>query len=131
MPQLQMRKKLYISSQTISEPLRLGHKELGLNKMPEISPSPARPGTRNKNSSDARYWVLADFFFFFPIMLNLHREKLYEEKLLQQKQELKQLHEERQRLIEIQGQIQDLQWACPDLQVLHTGHRVERDRSVN
>uniref|UniRef100_A0A665TA28 Pericentriolar material 1 n=1 Tax=Echeneis naucrates TaxID=173247 RepID=A0A665TA28_ECHNA len=42
--------------------------------------------------------------------------KLYEEKLLQQKQELKQLHEERQRLIEIQGKIQDLQWACPDLQ---------------
>ncbi|XP_023273199.1 pericentriolar material 1 protein isoform X2 [Seriola lalandi dorsalis] len=44
------------------------------------------------------------------------REKLYEEKLLQQKQELKQLHEDRQRLIEIQGKIQDLQWACPDLQ---------------
>ncbi|XP_040892859.1 pericentriolar material 1 protein isoform X3 [Toxotes jaculatrix] len=44
------------------------------------------------------------------------REKLYKEKLLQQKQELKQLHEERQRLIEIQGKIQDLQWACPDLQ---------------
>uniref|UniRef100_A0A8D2ZGA6 Pericentriolar material 1 n=1 Tax=Scophthalmus maximus TaxID=52904 RepID=A0A8D2ZGA6_SCOMX len=44
------------------------------------------------------------------------REKLYEEKLLQQKQELQQLHEERQRLFEIQGKIQDLQWACPDLQ---------------
>uniref|UniRef100_A0A8C4IH93 Pericentriolar material 1 n=1 Tax=Dicentrarchus labrax TaxID=13489 RepID=A0A8C4IH93_DICLA len=44
------------------------------------------------------------------------REKLYEEKLRQQKQELKQLHEERQRLIKIQGKIQDLQWACPDLQ---------------
>ncbi|XP_034404545.1 pericentriolar material 1 protein isoform X3 [Cyclopterus lumpus] len=44
------------------------------------------------------------------------REKLYEEKLRQQKLELKQLHEERQRLIEIQGKIQDLQWACPDLQ---------------
>uniref|UniRef100_A0A1A7Z522 Pericentriolar material 1 n=1 Tax=Iconisemion striatum TaxID=60296 RepID=A0A1A7Z522_9TELE len=44
------------------------------------------------------------------------REKLYEEKLRQQKQELKQLHEERQRLMEIQGKIQDLQWACPDLQ---------------
>uniref|UniRef100_A0A3P8UI04 Pericentriolar material 1 n=1 Tax=Cynoglossus semilaevis TaxID=244447 RepID=A0A3P8UI04_CYNSE len=44
------------------------------------------------------------------------REKLYEEKLLQQKQERKQLHEERQRLREIQGKIQDLQWACPDLQ---------------
>uniref|UniRef100_UPI0037E9A1CA pericentriolar material 1 protein n=1 Tax=Semicossyphus pulcher TaxID=241346 RepID=UPI0037E9A1CA len=44
------------------------------------------------------------------------REKLYEEKLRQQKQELKQLHEERQRLVEIQGKIQDLQWACPDLQ---------------
>ncbi|CAJ1052553.1 pericentriolar material 1 protein isoform X4 [Xyrichtys novacula] len=44
------------------------------------------------------------------------REKLYEEKLRQQKQELKQLHEERQRLNEIQGKIQDLQWACPDLQ---------------
>uniref|UniRef100_A0A672ZJA8 Pericentriolar material 1 n=1 Tax=Sphaeramia orbicularis TaxID=375764 RepID=A0A672ZJA8_9TELE len=46
----------------------------------------------------------------------LHREKLYVEKLRQQKQELKQLHEERQRLIEIQGKIQDLQWACPDIQ---------------
>uniref|UniRef100_A0A3B4B5G1 Pericentriolar material 1 protein C-terminal domain-containing protein n=1 Tax=Periophthalmus magnuspinnatus TaxID=409849 RepID=A0A3B4B5G1_9GOBI len=45
------------------------------------------------------------------------REKLYEEKLRQQKEELKQLHEERQRLMEIQGKIQDLQWACPDLQV--------------
>ncbi|KAM7009042.1 pericentriolar material 1 protein isoform 14-T14 [Tautogolabrus adspersus] len=44
------------------------------------------------------------------------REKLYEEKLRQQKQELKQLHEERRRLIEIQGKIQDLEWACPDLQ---------------
>uniref|UniRef100_A0A8C7Z2R3 Pericentriolar material 1 n=1 Tax=Oryzias sinensis TaxID=183150 RepID=A0A8C7Z2R3_9TELE len=44
------------------------------------------------------------------------REKLYEEKLRQQKEELKQLHEERQRLIEIQNKIQDLQWACPDLQ---------------
>jgi len=51
-----------------------------------------------------------------------HREKLYEEKLRQQRLELKQLHEERQRLVEIQGKIQDLQWACPDLQVLHT-HR--------
>ncbi|XP_034043599.1 pericentriolar material 1 protein isoform X2 [Thalassophryne amazonica] len=44
------------------------------------------------------------------------REKLYEEKLHQQKVELKQLQEERQRLIEIQGKIQDIQWACPDLQ---------------
>uniref|UniRef100_A0AAQ4PK32 Pericentriolar material 1 n=1 Tax=Gasterosteus aculeatus aculeatus TaxID=481459 RepID=A0AAQ4PK32_GASAC len=46
----------------------------------------------------------------------LGAEKLYEEKLRQQKQELMQLHEERQRLIDIQGKIQDLQWACPDLQ---------------
>ncbi|KAL2098044.1 hypothetical protein ACEWY4_007251 [Coilia grayii] len=44
------------------------------------------------------------------------REKLYEEKLLQQQQELKQLQEERQRLVDIQGKIQDLQRACPDLQ---------------
>ncbi|XP_028832523.1 pericentriolar material 1 protein isoform X4 [Denticeps clupeoides] len=44
------------------------------------------------------------------------REKLYEEKLKQQHQELKQLHEERQRLMVIQDKIQDLQWACPDLQ---------------
>lgn len=44
------------------------------------------------------------------------REKLYEEKLRQQKEELKQLHEERQRLTEIQGKIQDLHWACPGLQ---------------
>ncbi|KAJ3615027.1 hypothetical protein NHX12_018595 [Muraenolepis orangiensis] len=43
-------------------------------------------------------------------------EKLYEEKLHQQQQELKQLHEERQRLIDIHGKIQDLDWACPDLQ---------------
>lgn len=44
------------------------------------------------------------------------REKLYEEKLRQQKEELMQLQVERQRLMEIQGKIQDLQWACPDLQ---------------
>ncbi|XP_041821925.1 pericentriolar material 1 protein isoform X5 [Chelmon rostratus] len=50
------------------------------------------------------------------ILSSKAREKLYEEKLRQQKQELKQLHEERQRLIEIQGKIQDLQWACPDFQ---------------
>ncbi|PWA27232.1 hypothetical protein CCH79_00013876 [Gambusia affinis] len=43
------------------------------------------------------------------------REKMYEEKLRQQKQELRQLHEERQRLLEIQGKIQDLQWTCSDL----------------
>uniref|UniRef100_A0A3B3US53 Pericentriolar material 1 n=1 Tax=Poecilia latipinna TaxID=48699 RepID=A0A3B3US53_9TELE len=49
------------------------------------------------------------------IMCFSNREKLYEEKLRQQKQELRQLHEERQRLIEIQGKIQDLQWTCPDL----------------
>ncbi|XP_051983523.1 pericentriolar material 1 protein-like isoform X2 [Xyrauchen texanus] len=42
------------------------------------------------------------------------REKLYEEKLKQQQQELKQLHKERQRLMDIQGKIQDLEWACPD-----------------
>uniref|UniRef100_A0AAX7U5C8 Pericentriolar material 1 protein C-terminal domain-containing protein n=1 Tax=Astatotilapia calliptera TaxID=8154 RepID=A0AAX7U5C8_ASTCA len=53
---------------------------------------------------------------FFP-PYSSDREKLYEEKLRQQKQELKMLHEERQKLIEIQGKIQDLQWACPDLQV--------------
>uniref|UniRef100_H3C0I3 Pericentriolar material 1 n=1 Tax=Tetraodon nigroviridis TaxID=99883 RepID=H3C0I3_TETNG len=45
------------------------------------------------------------------------REKLYEEKIRQQKQELKQLHDEHKRLTEIQGKIRDLQWACPDLQV--------------
>ncbi|CAF96606.1 unnamed protein product [Tetraodon nigroviridis] len=44
------------------------------------------------------------------------REKLYEEKIRQQKQELKQLHDEHKRLTEIQGKIRDLQWACPDLQ---------------
>lgn len=54
------------------------------------------------------------------------REKLYEEKLRQQKQELKQLHEERQRLMEIQGKIQDLQWACPDLQVRQTDGQNDR-----
>lgn len=48
------------------------------------------------------------------------REKLYEEKIRQQKQELKQLHDEHKRLSEIQGKIRELQWACPDLQVSHT-----------
>ncbi|XP_061684946.1 pericentriolar material 1 protein isoform X2 [Syngnathoides biaculeatus] len=44
------------------------------------------------------------------------REKIYKEKLRQQKQALKQLHEERQMLGKIQGKIQDLQLTCPDLQ---------------
>ncbi|XP_077428029.1 pericentriolar material 1 protein isoform X2 [Vanacampus margaritifer] len=44
------------------------------------------------------------------------REKIYKAKLRQQKQALKQLHEERQMLGEIQGKIQDLQLTCPDLQ---------------
>uniref|UniRef100_A0A8C4YVB9 Pericentriolar material 1 n=1 Tax=Gadus morhua TaxID=8049 RepID=A0A8C4YVB9_GADMO len=43
-------------------------------------------------------------------------EKLYDEKLRQQQLELKQLHDERQRLMDIQGMIQDLEWVCPDLQ---------------
>ncbi|MGH0140524.1 UNVERIFIED_CONTAM: hypothetical protein FKN15_076459 [Acipenser sinensis] len=45
------------------------------------------------------------------------REKLYEAKLHQQQEELQQLHDERQRLLEIQEKIQDLQWACPDVQL--------------
>ncbi|NXG77564.1 PCM1 protein, partial [Baryphthengus martii] len=45
------------------------------------------------------------------------REKFYEAKLQQQQQELKQLHEERRKLIEIQEKIQVLQKACPDLQL--------------
>ncbi|XP_061107404.1 pericentriolar material 1 protein-like isoform X3 [Conger conger] len=44
------------------------------------------------------------------------REKFYEAKLKQQQQELRQLHDERQHLINIKGEIQDLRWACPDLQ---------------
>ncbi|XP_049577180.1 pericentriolar material 1 protein isoform X3 [Syngnathus scovelli] len=44
------------------------------------------------------------------------REKVYKEKLRQQKQALKQLHKERQMLGEIQDKIQDLQLTCPDLQ---------------
>ncbi|KAM9818306.1 pericentriolar material 1 protein [Syngnathus typhle] len=44
------------------------------------------------------------------------REKIYKEKLRQQKQALKQLHKERQMLGEIQDKIQDLQLTCPDLQ---------------
>ncbi|XP_037545863.1 pericentriolar material 1 protein isoform X2 [Nematolebias whitei] len=68
------------------------------------SPTSGTSGTRSKQSP--RDLALS----------SKAREKLYEEKLHQQKQELKQLHEERQRLIEIQGKIQDLQWACPDLQ---------------
>lgn len=56
-------------------------------------------------------------YLYYVLFISSDREKLYEEKLRQQKQELKQLHEERQRLIEIQGKIQDLQLACPDFQV--------------
>lgn len=48
---------------------------------------------------------------------SLHREKFYEAKLQQQQWELKQLQEERRKLIEIQEKIQVLQKACPDLQV--------------
>ncbi|XP_030347561.1 pericentriolar material 1 protein isoform X5 [Strigops habroptila] len=44
------------------------------------------------------------------------REKFYEAKL-QQQRELKQLQEERRKLIEIQEKIQVLQKACPDLQL--------------
>ncbi|NWX20618.1 PCM1 protein, partial [Aegotheles bennettii] len=44
------------------------------------------------------------------------REKFYEAKL-QQQRELKQLEEERRKLIEIQEKIQVLQKACPDLQM--------------
>ncbi|KAM4674365.1 pericentriolar material 1 protein isoform 18-T20 [Amazona ochrocephala] len=44
------------------------------------------------------------------------REKFYEAKL-QQQRELKQLEEERRKLIEIQEKIQVLQKACPDLQL--------------
>eukprot|EP00066_Takifugu_rubripes_P021917 XP_011611183.1 PREDICTED: pericentriolar material 1 protein isoform X4 [Takifugu rubripes] len=51
-----------------------------------------------------------------PGLSSKAREKLYEEKIRQQKQELKQLHDEHKRLTEIQGKIRDLQWACPDLQ---------------
>ncbi|KPP76919.1 pericentriolar material 1 protein-like [Scleropages formosus] len=43
-------------------------------------------------------------------------EKLYEARLREQQQELKRLQDERLRLMEIQGKIQDLQWACPELQ---------------
>lgn len=78
-------------------------------------------------SSKARYRTVKIFFlktlWLWSCITSVppyssDREKLYEEKLRQQKQELKMLHEERQKLIEIQGKIQDLQWACPDLQVL-------------
>ncbi|XP_054634093.1 pericentriolar material 1 protein isoform X2 [Dunckerocampus dactyliophorus] len=44
------------------------------------------------------------------------REKIYKEKLRQQKQALKQVHEESRMLREIQVKIQDLQLTCPDLQ---------------
>uniref|UniRef100_A0A8B9G4Y0 Pericentriolar material 1 n=1 Tax=Amazona collaria TaxID=241587 RepID=A0A8B9G4Y0_9PSIT len=50
------------------------------------------------------------------------REKFYEAKL-QQQRELKQLEEERRKLIEIQEKIQVLQKACPDLQVT-TKHKL-------
>ncbi|KAM9381643.1 pericentriolar material 1 protein [Phaethornis superciliosus] len=49
------------------------------------------------------------------------REKFYEAKLQQQQWELKQLEEERRKLIEIQEKIQVLQKACPDLQVAGLG----------
>ncbi|NWY51705.1 PCM1 protein, partial [Chionis minor] len=45
------------------------------------------------------------------------REKFYEAKLQQQQRELKQLREERRKLIEIKEKIQVLQKACPDLQL--------------
>ncbi|NWX46917.1 PCM1 protein, partial [Steatornis caripensis] len=45
------------------------------------------------------------------------REKFYEAKLQQQQWELKQLQEERRKLIEIQEKIHMLQKACPDLQL--------------
>ncbi|XP_030206362.1 pericentriolar material 1 protein isoform X2 [Gadus morhua] len=50
------------------------------------------------------------------VLSEREREKLYDEKLRQQQLELKQLHDERQRLMDIQGMIQDLEWVCPDLQ---------------
>lgn len=74
---------------------------------------------KNNNCFPVNFKCFVVFLSSFCAGL-IYREKLYEEKLRQQKQELKQLHEERQRLIEIQGKIQDLQWACPDLQVLYT-----------
>uniref|UniRef100_A0A8C9VZL4 Pericentriolar material 1 n=1 Tax=Scleropages formosus TaxID=113540 RepID=A0A8C9VZL4_SCLFO len=43
-------------------------------------------------------------------------QELYEARLREQQQELKRLQDERLRLMEIQGKIQDLQWACPELQ---------------
>ncbi|KAJ8416513.1 hypothetical protein AAFF_G00358010 [Aldrovandia affinis] len=49
------------------------------------------------------------------------REKFYEAKLQQQQQELRQLHDEQQRLMEIKGEIQDLQWVCPDVQLSAPG----------
>ncbi|NXF01981.1 PCM1 protein, partial [Smithornis capensis] len=45
------------------------------------------------------------------------REKFYEAKLQQQQQALKQLQEERRKVIEIQQKIEVLQKACPDLQL--------------
>ncbi|NXN96332.1 PCM1 protein, partial [Rhinopomastus cyanomelas] len=45
------------------------------------------------------------------------REKFYEAKLQQQQRELKQLREERRKLIKMQEKIQVLQKACPDLEL--------------
>lgn len=60
--------------------------------------------------------ALGNFLLSNMQLTYLHREKFYEAKL-QQQRELKQLQEERRKLIEIQEKIQVLQKACPDLQV--------------
>lgn len=127
MAQQLMRMKLYTNSQIIPELLWQGHWGLDRNRIPETLRSLARPGMVYERSENPARKTCSSVYSECFVNLSLsfcpgliYREKLYEEKLRQQKQELKQLHEERQRLIEIQGKIQDLQWACPDLQVFYT-----------
>lgn len=94
----------------------------GLKQRDHALTSKARCGITKKQKEQSSHcsWESCPFLLHHSCFCSPLREKLYEEKLRQQKEELKQLHEERQRLIEIQSKIQDLQWACPDLQVLPT-----------
>ncbi|XP_019717563.1 pericentriolar material 1 protein isoform X3 [Hippocampus comes] len=79
------------------------HQQQNNTRVTMGGPPPAAGPQQDPRGSDAALYRKA-------------REKIYKEKLRQQKQALEQLHEERQMLGEIQGKIQDLQLTCPDLQ---------------
>ncbi|XP_069712063.1 pericentriolar material 1 protein isoform X3 [Phaenicophaeus curvirostris] len=91
---------------TVANASNIGDLVLGEVEETKQQPNNVRAST-NKSQKDVALNVKA-------------REKFYEAKLQQQQRELKQLHEERRKLIEIQEKIQALQKACPDFQ-LSTG----------